>query len=113
MRVETWGTEKTAQRVRLTKVGKTCVRYDFETAWDPPDSLLETTAERFRNLAFDWAFYELGNRNAGRRRCESGMMVLRTDASLLDEALRAAIAGTPLLSELDDQPTELAQIDLG
>jgi hypothetical protein len=57
--IENWGTKWNASEPALTEF-KQSLRYDFQTAWSPPEPVIAEASKIFKNLEFTLRFWERG-----------------------------------------------------
>jgi hypothetical protein len=64
-RIDNWGTKwELAEDVQVSDDGE-YIKYDFETAWAPPEGIYHAIKEKFPDLEVTWFYDEPGMQFAG------------------------------------------------
>jgi hypothetical protein len=63
--IQNWGTKWEVNYVEYEQLDEQSIRYNFDTAWSPPEGIYDTLVDRFPDLEISWFYREEGMQFAG------------------------------------------------
>ena len=75
--IENWGTKWDACETKMDRVDKDLIVFHFDTAWAPPEPVIEALAKKFPTAIVSHEFFEGGMGFSGSARYEFGELVER------------------------------------